>query len=35
LRSFQLHFRPARVDGLLDQSTLLTLDKLLSALASS
>jgi N-acetylmuramoyl-L-alanine amidase len=35
LRSFQLHFRPARVDGLLDQSTLLTLDKLLSALVSS
>jgi N-acetylmuramoyl-L-alanine amidase len=35
LRAFQLHFRPARVDGRLDRSTLLTLDRLLSARASS
>jgi N-acetylmuramoyl-L-alanine amidase len=32
LRAFQLHFRPSRVDGRLDQSTLETLEQLLSAL---
>jgi N-acetylmuramoyl-L-alanine amidase len=31
LRAFQLHFRPARVDGRLDQSTIDTLDRLLAA----
>lgn len=32
LRAFQLHFRPARVDGRLDASTLETLGRLLAAL---
>ncbi len=30
LRAFQLHFRPARVDGRLDRSTLITLERLLA-----
>lgn len=32
LRAFQLHFRPARVDGRLDRSTLMTLERLVAAL---
>lgn len=32
VRAFQRHFRPARVDGRLDQSTLVTLQRLLAAL---
>jgi N-acetylmuramoyl-L-alanine amidase len=32
IRAFQLHFRPARVDGRLDRSTLQTLERLVSAL---
>ncbi len=32
LRAFQLHFRPARVDGRLDRSTLATLERLVLAL---
>jgi N-acetylmuramoyl-L-alanine amidase len=32
VRAFQRHFRPARVDGKADRSTLLTLDALLDAL---
>ena len=32
LRAFQLHFRPARVDGHIDQSTITTLERLLAAL---
>jgi N-acetylmuramoyl-L-alanine amidase len=32
LRSFQLHFRPERVDGRLDRATLDTLTRLLAAL---
>lgn len=32
LRAFQLHFRPARVDGRIDQSTITTLERLLAAL---
>lgn len=35
VRSFQLHFRPGRVDGRLDRSTLLTLEHLLGAIATS
>lgn len=35
LRAFQRHFRPARVDGRLDRSTLATLEKLLRALPQS
>ena len=31
LRAFQLHFRPRRVDGLLDRSTLNTLTRLVEA----
>lgn len=31
LRAFQLHFRPRRVDGRLDRSTLLTLTRLIAA----
>lgn len=31
LRAFQLHFRPARVDGRLDRSTFQTLERLLAA----
>lgn len=31
IRAFQLHFRPRRVDGRLDRSTLLTLTRLLTA----
>jgi N-acetylmuramoyl-L-alanine amidase len=31
LRAFQLHFRPRRIDGRLDRSTLLTLTRLISA----
>jgi N-acetylmuramoyl-L-alanine amidase len=31
VRAFQRHFRPERVDGIADQSTLRTLDKLLAA----
>lgn len=33
--AFQRHFRPARVDGRLDQSTITTLERLLAALPSS
>ena len=33
LRAFQLHFRPARVDGRLDHSTMATLARLIRALA--
>ena len=32
LRAFQLHFRPAKVDGRLDHSTLRTLERLVAAL---
>jgi len=32
VRAFQRHFRPARVDGRLDQSTITTLERLLAAL---
>ena len=32
LRAFQLHFRPARIDGRLDRSTLATLERLVEAL---
>ena len=32
--AFQLHFRPARFDGVIDTSTVATLDALLSALAA-
>ncbi len=32
LRAFQLHFRPGRIDGRLDRSTLATLHKLIAAL---
>lgn len=35
LRAFQLHFRPARVDGRLDRSTALTLECLIDALSSA
>ena len=31
LRAFQSHFRPARVDGRIDQSTITTLERLLAA----
>lgn len=31
IRSFQLHFRPARVDGVIDRSTLDTLERLIAA----
>ncbi len=31
--AFQRHFRPARVDGLIDRSTAVTLDRLLAALS--
>ncbi|MBC7282833.1 N-acetylmuramoyl-L-alanine amidase [Hoeflea sp.] len=34
IRAFQRHFRPARVDGVADSSTIGTLHKLLSALAT-
>jgi N-acetylmuramoyl-L-alanine amidase len=33
LRAFQLHFRPARVDGRLDASTLATLERLVGAMS--
>jgi N-acetylmuramoyl-L-alanine amidase len=33
VRAFQRHFRPARVDGIVDASTLATLERLLDALA--
>ncbi len=33
VRAFQRHFRPARVDGIVDHSTLATLERLLNALA--
>ena len=33
VRAFQRHFRPARVDGIVDYSTLATLERLLNALA--
>ncbi len=33
VRAFQRHFRPARVDGIVDRSTLETLERLLNALA--
>lgn len=33
VRAFQRHFRPALVDGIVDRSTLLTLERLLTALA--
>jgi len=32
VRAFQLHFRPQRVDGCLDRSTRLTLERVLAAL---
>jgi N-acetylmuramoyl-L-alanine amidase len=32
LRSFQLHFRPERADGRLDEGTLETLRRLVAAL---
>jgi N-acetylmuramoyl-L-alanine amidase len=32
VRAFQRHFRPARVDGRIDQSTIVTLERLLAAL---
>jgi N-acetylmuramoyl-L-alanine amidase len=32
IRAFQRHFRPQRVDGVPDRSTLETLDRLLEAL---
>jgi N-acetylmuramoyl-L-alanine amidase len=32
IRAFQLHFRPARVDGRLDASTMATLERLVAAL---
>jgi N-acetylmuramoyl-L-alanine amidase len=35
LRAFQLHFRPARIDGRLDHSTLATLSRLIEALPAS
>lgn len=35
LRAFQLHFRPARVDGRLDRSTADTLTRLIAALPSA
>lgn len=35
LRAFQLHFRPGRIDGRLDQSTLATLQRLIEALPVS
>jgi len=35
LRAFQLHFRPARVDGRLDRSTIETLARVLAALPAS
>jgi N-acetylmuramoyl-L-alanine amidase len=33
VKAFQRHFRPARVDGRLDQSTITTLERLLAALS--
>ena len=35
LAAFQRHFRPARVDGLLDRSTLATLERLVAAATSA
>ena len=35
LRAFQLHFRPAKVDGRLDHSTLRTLERLVAALPAA
>ncbi len=35
LRAFQLHFRPSRIDGRLDRSTLATLHRLIEALPVS
>jgi N-acetylmuramoyl-L-alanine amidase len=35
VRAFQRHFRPARVDGRVDRSTLDTLQRLLAALDAS
>jgi N-acetylmuramoyl-L-alanine amidase len=32
VRAFQRHFRPARIDGIADQSTLVTLQRLLASL---
>jgi N-acetylmuramoyl-L-alanine amidase len=32
VRAFQRHFRPARIDGRIDQSTIATLERLLAAL---
>jgi N-acetylmuramoyl-L-alanine amidase len=32
VRSFQMHFRPALVDGIADQSTVTTLQRLVDAL---
>ncbi len=34
VRAFQRHFRPARVDGRIDQSTITTLERLLASLPS-
>jgi N-acetylmuramoyl-L-alanine amidase len=31
VRAFQRHFRPSRVDGRIDQSTITTLERLLTA----
>ena len=31
VRAFQRHFRPSRVDGRIDQSTITTLERLLAA----
>ena len=33
VRAFQRHFRPARIDGIADRSTLLTLERLLAGLS--
>jgi N-acetylmuramoyl-L-alanine amidase len=34
VRAFQRHFRPARVDGCIDQSTITTLERLLAKLSA-
>jgi N-acetylmuramoyl-L-alanine amidase len=31
IRAFQRHFRPSRIDGRIDQSTITTLERLLAA----
>jgi N-acetylmuramoyl-L-alanine amidase len=35
VKAFQRHFRPERVDGRIDQSTITTLERLLAALPES